>query len=87
MQPILDNLLDNSDPNVFSNFNIPEINEILNFKGKIRKHIPKFLEIYFPSIDYLIQKYFTKSNWNEFSLINTISESCFTSPNYVRYKE
>ena len=41
MQPILDDLLDNSDPNISSNFNIPEINEILNSKVQIRKHIPK----------------------------------------------
>ena len=39
MQPILDDLLDFSDPNISSNFNIPEINEILNSKGQIRKHI------------------------------------------------
>ena len=41
MQPIIDDLLDNSDPNISSNFNIPEINEILNSKIPIRKHIPK----------------------------------------------
>ena len=41
MQPILDDLLDNSDPNISSNFNIHEINEILNSKVHIRKHIPK----------------------------------------------
>ena len=41
MQPILYDLLDNSDPNISSNFNIPEINEILNSKVQIRKYIPK----------------------------------------------
>ena len=41
MQPIIDDLLDNSDPNISSDFNIPEINEILNSKIPIRKHIPK----------------------------------------------
>ena len=41
MQSILDDLLDNSDPNISSNFNIPEINEILNSKIQKRKHFPK----------------------------------------------
>ena len=41
IQPIIDDLLDNSFPIISSNFNIPEINEILNSKIQIRKHIPK----------------------------------------------
>ena len=50
MQPILYDLLDNSDTNISSNFNIPEINEILNSKVHIRKHIPKCVDIYLPKL-------------------------------------
>ena len=41
IQPIIDDLLDNSDPYISSNFNIPALNEILNSKIQIRKHIPQ----------------------------------------------
>ena len=84
LQPILDDLLDNLDLNISSKFNISEINEIFNSKVQIRKNIPKMCRSTCRSFDYLIQKYFPKSNWNELSLINAISMICFTSPNSVR---
>ena len=47
MHPILDDLLNKSDPSISSNFNFPGINEILNYKVQVRKHIPEMCRALF----------------------------------------